>query len=87
MDGGRQSLSGVLNLLYVNLNQTELHKWKLQGFPFIATGAGGIASRLLQVQLLNLLATFGWEFHASVDFSSAGSDATASDSWYMRKYV
>lgn len=67
------------------------YQFKLFGYPWYADGSETVTSRVLLLNMLDALATYGWELHASIDMSlGPGSESSAgrdTESWFFKKYI
>ena len=61
----------------------------MHGYPWYANGADTITTRLTLLHILDALAAYGWELHATVDMSQGGGSeqtrGSDTDSWFLRK--
>ncbi|KAH6704081.1 hypothetical protein BKA61DRAFT_182218 [Leptodontidium sp. MPI-SDFR-AT-0119] len=62
-----------------------LNAWefKINGYPWWATGEETMSTRLLLMRMLECLEGFGWSLYASIDQNtSSGNDTSETDTWY-----
>ncbi|KAH7105936.1 hypothetical protein BKA62DRAFT_688418 [Auriculariales sp. MPI-PUGE-AT-0066] len=58
----------------------------MKGWPWYASGSETVTTRVLLLQVLDLLAAYGYELHATVDMCY-GSEGIDVDTWFLRKYT
>jgi len=46
-----------------------------------------VTTRIMLLQLLDVLAAYGWELHATVDMSVGASEGMDTDTWFLRKII
>jgi len=68
------------------------YQFKLHGYPWHSNGADTVVTRVLLMNILNALNSFGWEIHATIDMSQGHESSTQhssgggdTDSWFFRK--
>ncbi|TAQ86119.1 hypothetical protein B7494_g5551 [Chlorociboria aeruginascens] len=57
-------------------------EFKINGYPWIATGEATMSTRLLLLRMLEVLETKGWSLYASIDQSITSSDT---ETWFCVK--
>ncbi|KZV92012.1 hypothetical protein EXIGLDRAFT_718798 [Exidia glandulosa HHB12029] len=68
------------------------YQFKMHGYPWYANGSDTVTTRVLLLNILDALAAYGWELHATVDMStgSGGSESRSAgqdtDSWFLKKF-
>ncbi|KUJ18514.1 uncharacterized protein LY89DRAFT_569398, partial [Mollisia scopiformis] len=84
-----KSLLSGMGLLQQDLGWKDatLRAWefKLNGYPWRATGEETMSTRLLLLKMLECLESHGWSLYASVDQSTGGENSSETDSWYCVK--
>lgn len=59
------------------------YEFKINGYPWIASGMETMSTRLLLLRLLACLEQHGWSLYASIDQSQGHGEGTSeTDSWY-----
>jgi hypothetical protein len=57
-------------------------EYKLHGYPWIPSGEATMTTRMILLNLLEVLEKKGWSLYASIDQSTAGKNSSETDSWY-----
>ncbi len=58
-------------------------EFKLNGYPWWATGEETMSTRMLLMKMLECLESFGWSLYASVDQNTgSGDNSSETDTWY-----
>jgi hypothetical protein len=58
-------------------------EYKLNGYPWHATGEETMTTRMLLLRLLETLESRGWSVYASIDQNTASENRSETDSWYI----
>lgn len=82
-----KNLLAGMGLLQTDLGwkDANLRAWefKINGYPWRATGEETMSTRLLLLKMLECLERYGWSLYASVDQSTgSGEHSSETDSWY-----
>lgn len=85
----RQSVREMLERLRLlqqdmNWKDQSLGAWefKINGYPWNASGEGTMITRFLLLNLLEVLEANGWSLYANIDHSEGSKDVGETDSWY-----
>jgi hypothetical protein len=73
---------GLLQNEFWKESHNNAWEFKLNGYPWLATGEETMTTRLLILNMVGTLESHGWTLYASLDQSTAGEKTSETDSWY-----
>jgi len=81
----RMALKGMGLLQAEDWKDRSLEAWeyKINGYPWHASGEETMTTRMWMLRLLEVLESRGWSVYASIDQSTASKNRSETDSWYV----